>query len=390
MGVALTVCSAHGPAVNADIAPILIVAVAVWLPWRVVRWKRRPGDPLREASVAALFAWALVVVGFTLSPLRGILNDWGSSMNLVPFASITDMLRYSIPSIARRNIAGNLLLLAPIGVLLPLLFTRVRRPLALVWRAAAISLTIEFIQFISRSRTVDIDDVILNVVGAAAGFALFAAFAWVARRSASGRTFLSRMGSTTDREPLLLAAFPVGVTALVSVPVMIAIVFAGTLGTQGIERDVTAAWPGSSVVARAETRKDAFLVASETLPEGERLRCNQYRRVFPGRYTQMVGSEIPAGNGSRYSWMLTSTNAREAEIPTVVVWGANRAGATTLQVEGIDVSRHFNLPPGDFFAVTFDYDVRPDLVDDGLVNGLLFTFTDDTGADVSDGFTLAR
>ncbi len=370
-----------------DIAPVLLVAVVVWVPWRVVLWRRHRGDLLREAGVAVLFAWSLVIVALTLSPLRGIMDNWGSSVNLVPFASIGDMLRYSIPSVARRNIAGNLLLLAPLGVMLPLLFTRIRRPMALAWRAAAISVSIEFLQFISRSRTVDIDDVILNAVGAVAGFALFATFARLAGRSAKGRRFLDRMGATSDREPLLLAAFPVGVTVLVSVPVMIAIVFAGTLSSAGIVADVVGQWQGSRVVARANTRGDAFLVASEAGTGNGRLRCCQYRRVFPGRYTPAVSAEMPRGEGSRYSWMLTSTNAREAEVPTVIVWGVNTADATELRVEGIGVSVRFVMPPGDFFAFAFDYDDRPDYTDDGLVNGLVFTYFDRRGTNLTNEFT---
>jgi len=370
-----------------DIAPVLVVALAVWVPWRIVLWRRHQGDLLREAGVAVLFAWSLVIVALTLSPLRGSMNDWGSSVSLVPFASIVDMLRYTIPSVARRNIAGNLLLLAPLGVLLPLLFTRIRHPMALAWRAVAVSVSIELLQFVSRSRTVDIDDVILNAVGAMAGFALFAAVERLVGRSPGGRRFVDRMGATTEREPLLLAAFPAGVTVLAAAPVMLAIVFAGTLSSAGIAADVVGQWQGSRVVASADARGDTFLVASENGRASGRLRCSQYRRVFPGRYTGAVSTEMPGGEGSRYAWMFTSTNAREAEIPTVVVWGVNAVDATELRVEGIDVSLRFDMPPGDFFAFAFNYDERPDLADDGLVNGLVFTYSDRRGTDLTPEFT---
>ena len=374
-----------------DASPILIAAVAVWIPWRAVRWKRDPGDLLRELGVTVLFVWSLVIVALTLSPLRGITNDWGSSISLVPFASIIDMIRFAIPSVARRNIAGNLLLLAPLGVLLPLLFARMRHVKALAWRAAAVSVTIEFLQFISRSRTVDIDDVILNTLGAVAGFALFATFSRLASRYPLGRGFLDRMGSTTQREPLLLAAIPAVMTALVSAPVFIAIVLTSTLGSAGIAADVVAPWPGSRLVASNDANEDAFLVAAETTPDGdERLRCSQYRRVLPGRYTQATSSEMPPGQGSRYMWTLTSTNAREAELPTLVVWGVNHAGATEVGVDGNDISHRIGLPPGNFFVVAVQYDDRSDFTDDGLVNGLNFTFSSDSGSDLSSEFTLVQ
>jgi glycopeptide antibiotics resistance protein len=72
------------------------------------------------------------------------------------------------------NAAGNVLLFFPLGILLPLVWRRLR-----FWRgmqiAIAVSCSIELVQYLSRARvhrTADVNDVILNVLGASLGLAL--------------------------------------------------------------------------------------------------------------------------------------------------------------------------------------------------------------------------
>jgi glycopeptide antibiotics resistance protein len=74
-----------------------------------------------------------------------------------------------------RNARGNVVLFFPLGILLPLVWRRLR-----FWRgiqiAIALSVSIELAQYVSRTwginRTADINDVVLNVLGASVGLAL--------------------------------------------------------------------------------------------------------------------------------------------------------------------------------------------------------------------------
>ena len=73
------------------------------------------------------------------------------------------------------NAKGNVLLFVPLGILLPLVWRRLR-----FWRAVqiatAVSVSIELLQYLSRSwgsyRLADINDVVLNVFGALLGLAI--------------------------------------------------------------------------------------------------------------------------------------------------------------------------------------------------------------------------
>jgi glycopeptide antibiotics resistance protein len=72
------------------------------------------------------------------------------------------------------NARGNVMLFFPLGILIPLVWRRLR-----FWRgiqiAVALSISIEIVQYLSRAwsnRSVDVNDVILNVVGACLGLVL--------------------------------------------------------------------------------------------------------------------------------------------------------------------------------------------------------------------------
>ena len=233
--------------------PVLAVATAVWAIWRLIVWRRSGGDAMREVAIAALFGSSLVILYFTFFPLTIIFYDWHGRFSLVPFASIIQLIRDTPIATAMENIGGNLILFVPLGVLLPLLFRPLRSLGPLLWRSELISLAIEVTQMLTGARAVDIDDVILNTTGAALGFVLFRIAAALLNRSSRGRVFLDRTGTAPEREPLLLARIPVGPTALITVPVMVATVVSGTLsdGPNGIVGNAMAGWPDSSLVARA-------------------------------------------------------------------------------------------------------------------------------------------
>ena len=76
-----------------------------------------------------------------------------------------------------RNTLGNVALFMPLGILLPLIDTRFRTFKRVLLFALAMSLVIETVQFVLRfvgnPRAVDIDDVLLNTLGACLGFLIY-------------------------------------------------------------------------------------------------------------------------------------------------------------------------------------------------------------------------
>lgn len=71
------------------------------------------------------------------------------------------------------NLFGNVLLFVPLGFLLPILFSKARRfSMTIIWTMLA-SLTIELTQRGTRLGSFDVDDLILNVLGGAIGYAVW-------------------------------------------------------------------------------------------------------------------------------------------------------------------------------------------------------------------------
>jgi len=370
--------------------PVLAVATAVWAIWRLVVWRRSGGDAVREVAIAALFGSSMVILYFTFFPMTIIFYDWHGRFNLVPFASIIQLIRDTPIETATENIGGNLILFVPLGVLLPLLFTRLRSLPALLWRAAVVSLSIEIAQLLTGARAVDIDDVILNTSGAALGFGFFWIIAALLNRSSGGRAFLNRTGAATGREPLLRARVPVGLTALITVPVMVATVVSGTLsdGPNGIVGDAAAGWPDGSLVARADVAGHSFLVIREASSEAAHLRLAVYKRVLPGRFIQLQTGEMPPGRGSRYSSTITQFNTTTDEQPVLAYWGSNRIGATTLIVTGEGLVQQMPLTAG-YFVAGFPFDPNSLFAGNDVMAEPQLQFLDEAGNDVTNEFLQA-
>ena len=94
------------------------------------------------------------------------------SSNLIPFATIIEYITGVISddintSIVIINFATNLLLFAPMGFFIPLLFknkiTNIKQFIILI---IILSLFVEILQFITYRGSTDIDDIILNTIGA--------------------------------------------------------------------------------------------------------------------------------------------------------------------------------------------------------------------------------
>jgi glycopeptide antibiotics resistance protein len=138
---------------------------------------------MSRSKVAALLAAYLVaLVALTFFPFDGLSGSEPVDLRLQAFRTINFALRKGFGSLEFLVLIGNLAAFVPLGMLIPLVFGR--RSLALVLMGGlAVSLAIELGQLALSIvlgfafRSADIDDVIVNVCGAALGYLLFLAVA---------------------------------------------------------------------------------------------------------------------------------------------------------------------------------------------------------------------
>jgi glycopeptide antibiotics resistance protein len=96
--------------------------------------------------------------------------------NFIPFRTIISYLKLTTKiniNIVVTNLLGNLLMFTPMGMALPVLFDKKFNKL---WKVTtfviALVLIIETIQFITFTGSADIDDLILNTIGAIIGYGI--------------------------------------------------------------------------------------------------------------------------------------------------------------------------------------------------------------------------
>ena len=153
----------------------LLIRIAVWIRQRSIDWKR-------EAVLLLMFINLAVIIRFVFFP-KALLNGhiqplifdpaaaFPFRVNLIPFVHLFDY--GSIRDIIW-NVAGNMVMFIPSGIVLPIVFKSLNSCGKVVAAGALISLCTEILQLPFASRASDIDDLILNTVGVAAGYGIYA------------------------------------------------------------------------------------------------------------------------------------------------------------------------------------------------------------------------
>jgi glycopeptide antibiotics resistance protein len=160
------------------------IAVPCWLVFRLYRL-RTPGHRLsfrREILLLTFVVYLSGLAAATLLPNHNsrLAAEAAVGIDLHPNLASLTCSSASLPrgstaqSFCVRNARGNFMLFFPLGILIPFVWRRLR-----FWSgiqiAIALSSSIELVQYFSRTwinRTADVNDVILNVLGASLGLAL--------------------------------------------------------------------------------------------------------------------------------------------------------------------------------------------------------------------------
>ena len=136
----------------------------------------------RTCHLAAFSAYILLMLWLLFIRHRGIAVEdyWmqlSGRVNLVPFSSMGSMLRAlwhnPYPSVARTvvyNIGGNIAMFVPLGFFLRVFFPKCRSFPGCIGTVALIMSTVELCQLLTLRGFCEVDDVMLNVLGAAIGW----------------------------------------------------------------------------------------------------------------------------------------------------------------------------------------------------------------------------
>lgn len=143
------------------------------------------GRKTRKAILlaAGLYGVLLVYLLFCRQPKKpedGYPQELLRHLNLIPFGTIRRylwVLRHSDSAALLRhaaaNLFGNIALFLPLGIFPPLLNRHMRRLWKNILLATGLMISAEILQALLLVGTCDVDDVLLNVLGAAIGYGIF-------------------------------------------------------------------------------------------------------------------------------------------------------------------------------------------------------------------------
>jgi glycopeptide antibiotics resistance protein len=127
----------------------------------------------------------LLFVGVMFVGMRGhiwtdlsLIEYIKSSSNFVPFKTISTYIMAILDgsmniSIPIKNLLGNLIMFLPMGIYLPYFIKKINKVRTITISMILLLFVIEVIQAVTRRGSFDIDDFILNMVGALIGYGIW-------------------------------------------------------------------------------------------------------------------------------------------------------------------------------------------------------------------------
>ncbi len=154
-----------------------------------IKWKHKKTSFIHEFWVTAFAFYVLLL--FALTVFRDSYFLWEfkfffhrplSEINTIPFVQTFKLLNAKSLVDFFYNLYGNIVWFVPMGIFIPALGKKDRKFFKVVLIGALISTSIEGLQFILNTGVTDIDDVILNTIGAAIGYLIYFVGNWLKNR----------------------------------------------------------------------------------------------------------------------------------------------------------------------------------------------------------------
>ena len=168
----------------------------IWLVARIVVWIRQ-GKVIRkrEAQLLLMLVNLAVIIRFVFfqrelveGHIQPLVFDKAAvfplRINLVP---LVHLFEYGSVRDIVWNVVGNAAMFIPTGVVLPILYKKLDNFWKVIGTGALMSLCIEIIQLPFASRASDVDDIILNTLGVAVGYGIYALVKAIVRNCKSSK-----------------------------------------------------------------------------------------------------------------------------------------------------------------------------------------------------------
>ena len=183
----------HADAVQISfVTSVIIFTITCFAARALICFFRKRFDIKHEALLMLMYINLAVLFRITFCPLyhdgsgsiQPLIFDTGDifplNINLVPFQNMFD---FSTTKDMLINIVGNITMFIPTGIILPMIYKKLRSFPGTALAGGLISLSIEIIQLPFCERTSDINDLILNTLGVVLGYGIYASARRLARKA---------------------------------------------------------------------------------------------------------------------------------------------------------------------------------------------------------------
>ena len=165
--------------------PYSLTIFSITLLWVLVRalisFRAKRFNWRRELELLLVYVCLVVVVRLTFFPfskvdgqVQPLLFD---SANIVPFRTnfipFVNLMDYEVRREALINVIGNSFLFLPMGIVFPIVYRKLDTHGKVIAAGVGFSLCIEILQLPFFDRVTDVDDLILNSLGFAAGYGIY-------------------------------------------------------------------------------------------------------------------------------------------------------------------------------------------------------------------------
>lgn len=138
-------------------------------------------------AVYLLFVIKVIIFKYPYEQLKAIMDTWSKDVvlegldtaNFTLFKTIHMYIDYSYMLNSFENLAGNVVVFIPFGMLLPSIWKRFRNFADILLAGFLFSLSIEVFQLYSAFGAFDVDDILLNCVGVISGYLMYMLFEMV-------------------------------------------------------------------------------------------------------------------------------------------------------------------------------------------------------------------
>ena len=117
----------------------------------------------RAGAIAGVEYWEQIEMSLNLKPFHTVIR----------YARLLGSTKPHFVRLAAINLFGNVIMFIPLGFYLPLVFGKLRKLWRTLLTTALIITLVEILQLFTLMGSCDVDDLILNLLGAAMGYALY-------------------------------------------------------------------------------------------------------------------------------------------------------------------------------------------------------------------------